>query len=187
MSVLGQRNTQTSSVFHSETTNVHGGEKRNMERLLWRNISSALPCHLSHFASRASRVHRRTHFALFRWAITQNSPLCWAQRRSGGSKNITSVMCDFFCHINGTSRYLHLSPKLYFNANVAETQMSACCVGDDSCCRFPRGVLDSPTPLQAFVWWTERQSSGKELSKMLTLIDTIVCDRTAVSSMYQSS
>lgn len=115
-----------------------------MERLLWRNVSSALPCHLSHFASWASRAHRRTHFALFRWAITQNSPLCWAQRRSRGSKNITSVMCDFLCHINGTSRYVHLSLKLYFNANVAETRMSMSCVGDDSCCRFPRGVLDFP-------------------------------------------
>lgn len=37
-----------------------------------------------------------------------------------GSKNIIPAMCDFLCHINGTSRYVHLSLKPYFNVKVAK-------------------------------------------------------------------
>lgn len=56
-----------------------------MERLLCESISSAVRCHPIHFASGASWVCRRTHFALFRWAITQRS-LCLAPQRSRGLK-----------------------------------------------------------------------------------------------------
>lgn len=162
---------------------MHAGKKkRNTERLLWRNVSSALPCHLSHFASLASRVHRRTHFALFRWAITQNSPLCWAQRRSRGSKNITLVMCDFLCHINGTSRYCTFVSKAIFQCGRGQDTNAYELCGwrfmlqvSSRCPRFP-------TPLQALLWWTERQLSVKELSKLLTLMDTFIHGRLVTSS-----
>lgn len=101
-------------------------------------------------------------------------PSVFGPAEEQGSKNITSVMCDFLCHINGTPRYVHLSLKLYFNMNVAK----AC---DDLCCGLPRGVLDSPLLLQSFVWWTGRQLSMEELSKLLTLIDTIACGGSELS------
>lgn len=48
------------------------------------------------------------------------NPSVFGPAEEHGSKNITSAMCDFLCHINGTSRYVHLSLKPYFNVKVAK-------------------------------------------------------------------
>lgn len=47
-------------------------------------------------------------------------PSVFGPAEEHGSKNITPAMCDFMCHINGTSRYIHYSLKPYFSVKVAE-------------------------------------------------------------------
>lgn len=116
MAILSE--VQTSSTPRSETAKTQCG-KGNMETLLWQNISSSVPCHPSHFASGASGVCRRTHFALFRWAITQKS-LCLAQQRSTDLK-ISPRECVIFCVISMGPLGMYISlRKPYFNVKVAK-------------------------------------------------------------------
>lgn len=135
-----------------------------MERLLWDGISSAVPCHPIHFASGASWVCRRTHFALFRWAITQRS-LCLALQRSRGLK-ISPQQCVIFCVISmgppGMCICLqnHISMWKWQRDEFLCARERIHTVGFINRC--PRFL----TLLQPFVWWTQRQLCMKELSKI---------------------
>lgn len=119
-----------------------------------------------------------THFALFRWAITQKSPSVGPR-----SKNITPSTLRSLCHVSGTFRCVRLTPS---HISWWRWQRDKCprCIRVDSSCGFPP-VLGCPrfppTPLQSFIWRTERQLSVKELSKPLMLIDEIICARSALS------
>lgn len=150
-----------------------------MESLLWWTILSAVPCHPSHFASGPSRVCRRTHFALFRWAITQNS-LCVPPGR--GLKispqkcvnlSVLSAGPPGMCICFGASIHLWRWQRDKCLRSVCEW---ICAVGFSS-----SAVLDSSNPLLPMAWWTQRQLCVKKCSESLALINKITWTRSALS------
>lgn len=94
-------------------------EKGNMERLLWQNFSSAVPCHPSHLHLGPLGCAEE-HTLHYLDGQSLRNPSMFGPAEEHRSKNIISAMCDFLCHINGTSRYVHLSLKPFFSVKVAK-------------------------------------------------------------------
>lgn len=110
--------------------------KGNMERLLWptsHQLFSVIQVIL-HLGPLGCTGEHTLHYLD---GQSLRNPSVFGPAVAHRSKNITSAMCDFLCHINGTSRYVHLSLKPCFNVKVAKGYMSVLCARDDSCCRFP--------------------------------------------------
>ena len=160
--------------------------KHNVGKETWKYFCGKISHHL--FAviqvilHGPSGVCRRTHFALFRWAITQKS-LCLAQQRSTGLKISPQQSVMFLCACGISVRPLCLYVLLRRRIPMWWLQRDKCLVfrrihDVDFVQRCPR----FSTPLQSFFFDGQKDNYPRtNCQESLMLIDEIICARSALS------